>query len=238
MTPIVPIPAIDIRDGRCVRLIKGDFRKETIYGDDPADMARHWEAQGAERLHIVDLDGAREGVRSNAETVQRAIRAVHIPVQVGGGVRSIEVARQLIDEGADRVIVGTAAAEQPDQLAEWLNALGSERVIVGVDALQGWVATRGWAESTQLQAVEFCKVLQVVGVARVLFTDIDRDGTLGGPNIQCTRQLASIIRVIASGGVSSQEHLRQLHETGAEAAVIGTALYDGRLSLQDALSAC
>jgi phosphoribosylformimino-5-aminoimidazole carboxamide ribotide isomerase len=238
MTPIVPIPAIDIRDGRCVRLIKGDFHKETIYGEDPSEMARHWEAQGAERLHIVDLDGARDGARANAAAIRRAIEAVQIPVQVGGGVRSIEVARHVIDEGADRVIVGTAAAEQPDQLAEWLDALGSERLIVGVDARQGWVATHGWAETTQLHATEFCKALTRVGVTRVLFTDIDRDGTLGGPNVEATRQLAGIIRVIASGGVSSQEHLRQLNETGAEAAVIGTALYDGRLSLKDALAAC
>ena len=136
------------------------------------------------------------------------------------------------------MIVGTAAAERPDQLSEWLDALGADRVIVGVDARQGWVATHGWAETTQLQALEFCKVLADVGVVRVLFTDIDRDGTLGGPNVERTRQLAGIIRVIASGGVSSQEHLRQLSETGAEAVVIGTALYDGRLSLKDALAAC
>jgi len=238
MTPIVPIPAIDIRDGRCVRLIKGDFRKETIYGEDPSEMARHWEAQGAERLHIVDLDGARDGVRANATSIRRAIDAVRIPVQVGGGVRSLQVARELLEEGADRVIVGTAAAERPDQLSEWRDALGADGVIVSVDARQGWVATHGWVESTQLEAAEFCKVLADVGVVRVLFTDIDRDGTLDGPNVERTRQLAGIIRLIASGGVSSQEHLRQLSETGVEAAVIGTALYDGRLSLKDALAAC
>jgi phosphoribosylformimino-5-aminoimidazole carboxamide ribotide isomerase len=237
MSPILPIPAIDIRSGRCVRLLRGDFRRETVYGNDPAEMARRWESEGAERIHIVDLDGARDGHRTNAEPIRRAIAAVRVPVQVGGGVRTPDIARQLLDDGADRVIVGTAAAQHPEQLATWIDELGAERVIVGVDARHGRVATHGWVETTELRASEFCQQLAWLGIVRVLFTDIDRDGTLHGPNIEATRELATVVKVIASGGVSTTEHLRQLAETGAEAVVIGTALYDGRLSLRDALVA-
>ena len=237
MSPIVPIPAIDIRDGHCVRLLRGDFGRQTVYGDDPVGMARRWEAEGAERLHIVDLDGARNGVRANADVIRRAIEAVHIPVQVGGGVRSLDIARQLLDDGADRVIVGTAAAEHPEQLSSWLDALGPERVIVGVDARNGRVAIRGWLETSPRQVREFCQELKGIGALRVLFTDIDRDGMLNGPNVDATRSLAAMLKVIASGGVSTTDDLQQLAEAGAEAVVIGKALYDGRLSLKDAIAA-
>jgi phosphoribosylformimino-5-aminoimidazole carboxamide ribotide isomerase len=237
MSPIVPIPAIDIRDGHCVRLLRGDFGRQTVYGDDPVGMARRWEAEGAERLHIVDLDGARNGVRANVDVIRRAIDAVHIPVQVGGGVRSLDIARQLLDDGADRVIVGTAAAEHPEQLSSWLDALGPERVIVGVDARNGRVAIRGWLETSPRQVPEFCQKLKRLGVLRVLFTDIDRDGMLDGPNVDATRSLAALLKVIASGGVSTTDDLQQLAEAGAEAVVIGKALYDGRLSLKDAIAA-
>ena len=219
MSSIVPIPAIDIRDGHCVRLLRGDFGRQTVYGDDPVGMARRWEAEGAERLHIVDLDGARNGVRANADVIRHAIEAVHIPVQVGGGVRSIDVARQLLDDGADRVIVGTAAAEHPEQLASWLDSLGPERVIIGVDARNGRVAIRGWLETSPRQVSEFCQQLIGIGVLRVLFTDIDRDGMLDGPNIDATRSLATMLKVIASGGVSTTEDLQQLADAGAEAVV-------------------
>src|ERR1700736_4986022 len=129
-----PIPAVDIRGGRCVQLVPGDFARETAYGDDPAEMARHWQAQGAARLHVVDLDGARDGVRGNAAAIARLIEAGRIPVRVGGGIRSLETAREVLEQGADRVVVGTTAAQRPEGLAEWIEALGSERLIVGVDA--------------------------------------------------------------------------------------------------------
>ncbi len=238
MSGILPIPAIDIRGGRCVRLRQGDYAQETVYGDDPAEMARRWEADGAQRLHIVDLDGARDGIRLNADPISRAINAVGIPVQVGGGVRSIDAARQILDEGADRVIVGTAAAEQPEQLRQWLEELGAEHVVVGVDSRDGRVATHGWRTQAHLSTLEFCRELAHMGVARVLYTDVSRDGMLEGPNVVMTRQVAQTMKVIASGGIATAEHLRQLAEAGAEAAIIGTALYDGRLSLQEALAAC
>ncbi len=230
-----PVPAVDIRGGRCVRLVQGDFSRETRYADDPAEMARHWQAQGAQRLHVVDLDGARDGVRANADVISRLLHAVSIPVQVGGGIRTLETARALLDDGADRVVVGTRAAEDPGALSAWLNALGPERVVVGVDARDGRVATHGWTTLTDTGVVEFCERLAALGVQRVVYTDVGRDGILGGPNVEVTREVAGILRVIGSGGVSSVEHLRALAEAGAEGAIIGTALYEGRLNLQDAL---
>jgi phosphoribosylformimino-5-aminoimidazole carboxamide ribotide isomerase len=236
VTDFQPIPAVDIRAGRCVQLVQGDFARETAYGDDPAAMARHWQAQGAQRLHVVDLDGARDGVRGNAAVIAKLLESVDIPVQVGGGVRSLDTARTLLAQGADRVVVGTAAAEQPDALAAWVAALGAERLIVGVDARNGRVATHGWHTLTELDVTGFCQVLVRAGVTRVLYTDVGRDGMLGGPDIDGTRAVAKIVSVLASGGVSSAEQLHALRAAGAEGAIIGTALYEGRLTLADALA--
>ncbi len=239
MTRFQPIPAVDIRGGRCVRLLQGDYARETVYGDDPAQMAKRWEAEGAERLHVVDLDGAREGTRPNAEVIRRLIESIEIPVQVGGGIRSLEVARQVLDDGADRVVVGTAAVEAPERLTAWLDALGAERVLVGVDARDGRVATHGWLETTDIDALDFCRSLADVGVRRVFFTDIGRDGTLRGPNVAAVRAIAAEgrLRVLASGGVSSVEHVRALALAGAEGAIVGKALYDGRVRLAELLAA-
>jgi phosphoribosylformimino-5-aminoimidazole carboxamide ribotide isomerase len=230
------IPSIDIRGGRCVRLVQGDFARETTYGDDPVAMAEHWQAQGAARLHVVDLDGARDGIRANAALIERLIASVAIPVQVGGGVRSLEGARALLAAGADRVVMGTAAVEHADQIRPWLLALGHERVIVAVDARDDRVAARGWQTVSDLALLPFCQALADLGVQRVLYTDVARDGGLDGPNIARTRQVAQVLRVIASGGVSTIEHLRQLADAGAEAAVIGTALYTGALKLEEVLA--
>jgi phosphoribosylformimino-5-aminoimidazole carboxamide ribotide isomerase len=237
MKACAPIPAVDIRGGKCVQLVQGDFGRETTYADDPVEMARRWEAEGAERLHVVDLDGAREGVRGNAEIVRRLLQAVRIPVQVGGGVRTVDIAHSLLADGADRVILGTAAAEHVDQLADWVTTLGAEHVLVGVDARQGKVATHGWQTTSDLEATAFCRTLAAAGVQRVLYTDVERDGTLTGPNVETTRAVARELRVLASGGVSSVQHLCDLAAAGAEGAIIGTALYDGRLSLRAALEA-
>ena len=230
-----PIPAVDIRGGRCVRLVQGDFSRETRYADDPTEMARHWQDQGATRLHVVDLDGARDGVRANASVIAKLLRSVSVPVQVGGGIRSLETARELLEDGADRVIVGTRAAEDPAALSEWLDALGPEHLVVGVDARNGSVATHGWQTVTDLSVVDFCGQLARLGVERVVYTDVGRDGVLEGPDVQTTHDVARLVAVIGSGGVSSVEHLHQLAEAGAEGAIIGTALYEGRLDLKEAL---
>jgi phosphoribosylformimino-5-aminoimidazole carboxamide ribotide isomerase len=236
MAHFTPIPAVDIRGGRCVRLVQGDFSRETRYADDPAEMARHWERQGAQRLHVVDLDGARDGVRANAEVVQRLLRSVTIPVQVGGGVRSMSTAAELLDQRADRVVVGTRAAEDPAVLAEWVETLGADRLIVGVDARDGHVATRGWVHTVNEDVLAFCERLAALGVRHVVYTDVARDGLLTGPDIETTRAVARILKVIGSGGVATLDHLRALAEAGAEGAIVGTALYEGKLALNEALA--
>jgi phosphoribosylformimino-5-aminoimidazole carboxamide ribotide isomerase len=212
-----------------------------VFAEDPVEMACQWVDQGAPRLHVVDLDGARDGARPNRATIQRLLAQVSIPVQVGGGVRTLQTAAQLVADGADRVVIGTAAAEDPHALRSWVEALGPERLVVGVDARNGLVATRGWTETTQLEAVQFCQTLADQGVVRVLYTDISRDGTLEGPNLIGLRRLVEgepRLKVLASGGVSSLNDLRALAEAGAEGAIIGTALYDGRLTLDAVLAAC
>ena len=231
-----PIPAIDIRGGKCVRLVQGDFGRETRYADDPVEMARHWEAEGAQRLHVVDLDGAREGARQNAAVIARLLNAVRLPVQVGGGIRDVDAARALLDAGADRVVVGTAAAERPDTLADWLTRIEEERLVVGVDARRGRVVTKGWLNDTDLHVLELCSKLEAVGVRRVIYTDVSRDGLLSGPDIEGTREIARILSVIGSGGVASIDHLQQLAQVGAEGAIVGTALYERRLSLKEAIA--
>jgi phosphoribosylformimino-5-aminoimidazole carboxamide ribotide isomerase len=241
MAPFQPLPAIDIRGGRCVRLVQGDYARERVFADDPVAMAQHWAEQGAERLHVVDLDGARDGSRPNQHAIQRLLAHVTIPVQVGGGVRSLATAQALLDQGADRVVVGTAAAADPHALRTWVEALGPEHLVIGVDARNGLVATHGWTETTQLDAAHFCHILADQGVVRVLYTDISRDGTLEGPNVTAVRTLVQAeprLKVLASGGVARLDDLRALAEAGAEGAIIGTALYDGRLSLDAVLAAC
>jgi phosphoribosylformimino-5-aminoimidazole carboxamide ribotide isomerase len=233
----LPIPAVDVRGGRCVRLVQGDFGRETRYADDPVEMARHWQAEGAQRLHVVDLDGARDGVRSNADVIRRVLTSLSIPVQVGGGIRSLETARALLDDGADRVVIGTAAAEHPEVLSAWAEGLGAERLIVGVDARGGRVLSHGWLETTQANVLSFCRRLSAAGIRRVVYTDVARDGLLGGPDIPGTREIAKLMSVIASGGVSTVEQLTALAEAGAEGAIVGTALYEGRLTLTDAMAA-
>jgi phosphoribosylformimino-5-aminoimidazole carboxamide ribotide isomerase len=216
--------------------VQGDFGRETTYADDPVAMARHWQAVGAQRLHVVDLDGARDGVRANAQVIEHLIAGVAVPVQVGGGVRSLHDARELLDAGADRVVMGTTAVEHGDQIGQWVSAVGGEQLIVAVDALGERIAARGWQTVTDLDLLTFCQQLVDMGVARVLYTDVARDGVLGGPNIERTRSVARILNVIASGGVSSVEHLRALADAGAEGAIVGTALYTGALRLEDALA--
>jgi phosphoribosylformimino-5-aminoimidazole carboxamide ribotide isomerase len=202
-------------------------------------MARHWQAEGAQRLHVVDLDGARDGIQANADVIRRLLQSVTVPVQVGGGVRSLETAQSLLAEGAARVVVGTTAAEDPEVMRTWVAELGAEHVVVGVDARGGRVATHGWQNVTDLDVLSFCQVLKDCGVERVLYTDVARDGRLSGPDVEGTRAIADLLKVIGSGGVSTVEHLRELANVGAEGAIIGTALYEGRLKLGDALvTAC
>ncbi len=228
------IPAIDIRGGRCVRLTRGDFARETEFSDDPAAVARQWVKWGAELIHVVDLDGARTGHMGNLRVISRVAEAGAL-LQVGGGIRSRRAAERMFDAGAHRIILGTAAVKRPEILQELLSEFGC-RVSVGVDCRARRVAVEGWQTDTHLRARDFCQDLVDMGVKRVIVTDIDRDGMLSGPNLQLLSEVLSTgVRVIASGGVGAPEHLEALgvlarRADGLEGVIVGRALYDGSLS--------
>ncbi|MCS7001585.1 MAG: 1-(5-phosphoribosyl)-5-[(5-phosphoribosylamino)methylideneamino]imidazole-4-carboxamide isomerase [Dehalococcoidia bacterium] len=238
MTPFEVIPAIDLREGRCVRLFQGDYAKQTVYSDDPAAMARRWQAAGATRLHVVDLDAAKDGARATLTAIQAILRAVAIPVQLGGGVRSIAAIHAALDLGVDRAIIGTAAVEDPALLAEAGATFGS-RVFVGLDARDGYVAVRGWLQTTSRQVAEVAAEAARAGVGGLIVTDIARDGALAGPNLDAVRAavMASGLPVIASGGVSSVADVLAARAAGAAGVITGRAIYDGTLDLAAAIRA-
>jgi len=234
---LLPIPAIDLLEGRCVRLAQGDYARETVYGDDPVAMALRWQQAGGKRLHLVDLDGARAGSPRNHEVIAAIAVTLQIPVQVGGGIRDAETIERLLMLGVDRCILGTRAAQDGAWAAEMFRAFG-ERLILGIDAKDGRVAVKGWQETTPLTAVELALSLKPHGARRIIYTDISRDGMLSGPNVAATARLAEAtgLPVIASGGMSSLDDLRQLaRHAGIEGAIIGRALYTGAIALEDAV---
>jgi phosphoribosylformimino-5-aminoimidazole carboxamide ribotide isomerase len=239
--PMQVIPAIDLLDGQCVRLHQGDYDQVTRFSDDPVDQALSWQAQGAERLHLVDLDGARTGEPVNDAVIRAVTAALTIPVQLGGGVRTAERAEELLACGLDRVILGTVALEQPelvDQLAE----RHPGRIVVGIDAKNGKVATRGWIEESSTDASALARRFSASPLAALICTDIATDGTLAGPNLAFLRGMAeaSAVPVIASGGIGTLEHLLSLlplEVQGVNGVIVGRALYDGRVDLAEALEA-
>lgn len=231
------IPAIDLRGGRCVRLYQGDYSKETVFSDDPVAVACKWRDAGASRLHVVDLDGARSGVRTNAAAVARITAEVDVPVQVSGGIRSADAAGEVLRLGVDRVIFGTAAVEAPDEVHNAILKFGRERVLVGVDARDGLVATHGWTEGTTVPAIDLMRQMADLGVGRFMYTDISRDGTFAHPNLDAIAViLESIDRpIIAAGGIADVSDLVALARLGVEAAVCGKAIYTGAIDLADAI---
>jgi phosphoribosylformimino-5-aminoimidazole carboxamide ribotide isomerase len=231
------LPAIDLRGGKCVQLVQGRFHEETVFGDDPAAMARRWEAEGARRLHVVDLEGARDGEPRNLDAVARIVEAVGIPVQLGGGIREVATARRALDVGVDRVIVGTAALD-PEAAARFAAEIG-DSVVAGIDARGGFVAVRGWLDTTEVRALDLARRLAGLGFRWVVFTDIAQDGMLEGPNVAALREVVESVdaSVIASGGISSVRDVEAVREAGAVGAIVGTALYTGRLTLAEALEA-
>ena len=234
------LPAIDLREGRCVRLYQGRPEAATIYSSDPVAVARDWVARGAPWLHVVDLDGAFAGRPQNMDVIAAIIKAVAVPVQVGGGIRTLASLTDLLAAGAVRVVLGTVAIANPEVVTEAVARWG-EQVVVGIDSREGMVAVEGWAATVAEEALDFARRMAALGIRRAVFTDISRDGTLQGPNIAATRTMAqgSGLKIIASGGISSLDDLRALRElaaAGVEGAILGRALYNGNFTLEEALA--
>ncbi len=232
------IPAIDIRGGRCVRLYQGDYQRETVYSDSPVDVAVHWVELGAARIHVVDLDAAREGVPVNHQTAGAIAATVPVPVQLGGGLRSLEAASRAAALGLSRVVIGTAAARDTGFVQRVCEALGPERVVVSIDARDGYVALNGWTQTTRLRVPDLLYGLETAGVCRFVYTDISKDGTLTEPSWdEIVKVHASTsLKMLVAGGVSSIDHLLRLREIGVEAAIVGKAVYTGDVSLSEAVA--
>ena len=227
-----------MKEGNCVRLYQGDYSRETVFSEDPLERALRWQAMGATRLHIIDLDGAVQGQLVNLDIIRQIATAVHIPVQVGGGIRTMETVKELLKIGAARVVLSTIAVEEPQVVAEVCRSF-SESVIVSIDTREGCVATHGWQLDTRLTAIDFAQSMARLGVKRFIYTDISRDGTLTEPNFSAFAELMNAIKlpVTVSGGIASLTHVTMLKQLGAEAAIIGQALYTGDINLKEALAA-
>jgi phosphoribosylformimino-5-aminoimidazole carboxamide ribotide isomerase len=235
------IPAIDLLEGRCVRLYQGDYAQAETFDENPVSVARQWAEQGATRLHVVDLDGAKAGHPVNLQAIEAIVRAVDVPIQVGGGLRDRASAAALLKLGVQRVILGTVAVEQPALVRELCQEF-PDQIVVGIDARNGLVATRGWLETSALSAIDLAQQMAAFGIAAIIYTDIHRDGTLQGPNMVALRELANSVAVpvIASGGMSSVTDLLSLlalEPLGVVGAIVGRALYTGDIDLKEALRA-
>lgn len=239
---MIIFPAIDLKEGQCVRLVQGKAENKTVYSSDPASMAQSFQDQGAEWLHIVDLDGAFQGRSGNLATIKQIAARITIPFQVGGGLRQQEDVENLLEMGASRVIIGTRAVTSPDFIEALLLRFGPKKIILGLDARDGIVTIEGWVEKSSLQALDFARQMQRLGVQTAIYTDVSRDGLLQGPNLDAIQQMAELsgLKIIASGGVSTVDDIRQLKEMeslGVSGVIIGKALYDGKIALKDALQA-
>ncbi len=231
-------PAIDLRGGKCVRLMQGDYDRETVFGDDPAEMARRWVDEGARHLHLVDLDGARDGRLANREAVASILSAVQIPCEIGGGIRDDESIRALLDLGLDRLVIGTKAIKEPDWFRDVCRRYPG-KLALGIDARNGRVATDGWLETSDLAATDLARQFSQEPIAAIIYTDIAKDGMLSGPNFAAMKEMkdATILPVIASGGVTTADDVKQLAKIELAGCIIGRTLYEGRLTLHDALAA-
>jgi len=234
---VIIYPAIDIRGGQCVRLVEGDFNRETVFDPDPAAAALRWQADGATHIHVVDLDGAKAGQPVNLDAIRRIRGAVSASIQVGGGIRSIDHAQSVLGLGVDRVILGSTIVSDPAIAQEIANAF-PVRVMAGLDARDGLLATDGWLAQSAVKATDAARAMIELGVHSIIYTDIRRDGTLTGPNLDALRDMIAIdgAEIIASGGVGGIADVESVAEAGAAGVIIGRALYDGRISLADALT--
>ena len=234
---MVIFPAIDLRDGRCVRLVQGDYSRETIFSDDPVAMARQWVEQGADRLHLVDLDGAKAGRPVNGDVIRRIVAAVGVPCQLGGGLRNDEHLAEVFDWGVRWGVLGTKALQDP----AWVRAAAERhpgRIVLGLDARNGFVATDGWLHTSEVKATQLAQEVEAAPLAAVVYTDIARDGMMSGPNYEALAEMRAATRlpVIASGGVSNFEQVRRLSEAGTFGCIVGRALYEGAFSVSEALA--
>jgi phosphoribosylformimino-5-aminoimidazole carboxamide ribotide isomerase len=232
------IPAVDIKDGRCVRLVQGKVDQETVYSNDPLSMANHWDEEGAQRIHVVDLDGAFQGSPINADIVKNIIYSSSVDIQVGGGIRTLETIETYVKAGAYRVILGTVAQQEPEFVEEACKRF-PDKIIVGIDARDGLVAVKGWVEVSEKKATDLAQKLKGYGIAGFIFTDISRDGMLQGPNLESIKEFAESAQlpVIASGGVSRLEDIKdlaKLESYGVEGVIVGKALYDKTLTFKEA----
>ncbi|MFF2755311.1 1-(5-phosphoribosyl)-5-[(5-phosphoribosylamino)methylideneamino]imidazole-4-carboxamide isomerase [Psychrobacillus sp. NPDC058041] len=241
MTSIQVYPAIDMKGGKCVRLYQGDYEQETIYGESPFDMAKKFTDEGATWIHLVDLDGAKDGEKIHAQEVIRIAKELPVNVQIGGGIRSKDDVRLYLENGVNRVIIGSLAISQPETVADLINEFGGERIVIGLDAKDGMVATHGWLETSTQSAVEVGQYFASKGVKHVIFTDIATDGTLQGPNLVANKELAEAtgLSIIVSGGISSLEDIGDVaklaKETTVRGVITGKALYNNRFTLTEAL---
>lgn len=231
-------PAIDIKDGKCVRLLRGNFDDMTVYGDNPAEMAKKWEMLGGEYIHVVDLDGALKGHGVNAETIKSICEAVSVPVQTGGGIRTLADIEAKLECGIDRVIIGTKAVSDKEFVENAVKLYG-DKIVIGIDAKDGMVAIEGWEKTSEYKAVEFAQRMTDIGVKTIVYTDIATDGTLMGPNVEAMLEMVKSTGadIIASGGIGSIEHIKSLVGTGVEGVITGRALYTGNIELAEAIKA-
>ena len=231
------IPAIDIRAGRCVRLIQGDYSKETIFADNPMEMAIKWESEGAEYLHIIDLDGAKEGSAVNMDVISKICADSAARIQVGGGIRDYETAARYMDVGVSRVIMGTSAVDRTDELERILKSIGAESLVVSVDAREGIVALDGWTRESRMTVETVVKNIEALGVKRCMYTDILKDGTLSEPNYAGVENVVSStnMKIMAAGGIAALSQLRRMSIVGVEATIVGRALYTGDIRLRQAI---
>lgn len=231
-------PAIDILDGKCVRLTQGDYNQSTVYGQDPADMAARWCADGAECLHLVDLDGARDGSNFNFSAVKEIVQSVDVPCQLGGGIRNEQTIQEYLELGVSRLVIGTKAIKDPQWLAE-MAAKYPQRLAIGLDARHGKVATDGWQQVSEMSAIDYAKQISNLPIGAIIYTDILKDGMLAGPNFESTKEFATevSIPVIASGGVTTIDDVSRLASLDLSGAIVGRTLYEGKMNLHDAIAA-
>jgi len=238
MNNMIIYPAIDIINGKCVRLQQGSYSAVTIFGDSPVEMAIKWESQGAKYLHVVDLDGARAGTSENAEVIKQIANKLTIPVQLGGGIRNLDTIEAMLSNGVSRVILGTSAVNDQEMLRQALMEY-KEKIVVGIDAKDGMVAIHGWEKASDFTAIDFARQIEALGVKTIIYTDISRDGMLKGPNLTAMSDMAKSveIEVIASGGVSCLKDIHDLKKTGVRGIIVGRALYTGDIDLGEANNA-